>query len=325
MMNYRILGGVAGMLLLCGIGVPAVAQEIAAEGFQQPSAIQISPARVDWKVTNGETRSEKINIKNYADKPWKVEVHVEDFYVSADSEHAEFFVPEDEHPLKAYDMINWVSTSEQDMVLAPNESRNIDFTIAVPQDTPSGGYYGAIFFQSSEESPEGKDDAQIRINTRVGVLVTLAVQGDAALRTGAELTSFATNKNLSWGEPLTFMARVSNTGNIHFRMNGKITVDRMGKRFAEVEMPSHLYYPARDRALQLSPWSPGKWTIGRFTAKMHLVAEDGSVALDGSTTFTVVSWRVLVVVFGAIFAVWVIYMLGVGAAKRKIQRMQQPR
>ncbi len=321
-MMYRNSIGIVGALLLCGFGVHAWAQEIAAESFQQPSAIQISPARFDWKVKNGETRSEKINIKNYSDKPWKVDVHVEDFYVSSDSLQAEFFVPEDQHPLKAYDMINWVSTSEENMVLAPHESRNIDFTIAVPADTPSGGYYGAIFFQSSEESLDEKDDAQIRINTRVGVLVTLAVHGDAELQTGAELKSFTVDKEFSWGEPLTFMARVGNTGNIHFRMNGKITIDRMGKRFAEVEMPSHLYYPERDRVLQLPPWNPGKWTIGRFTAHTHLVAEDGSVTLDGDTAFIVVSWRVIASVVGVLFTVWVIYMLGVGAAKRKIQRAQ---
>lgn len=321
MTKYTTIG-IMSAVLLCAWGAHAHAQETATENHGQPSAIQVSPARFDWQVKNGETRTEKINIKNYADTPWKVDVHVEDFYVSADSAQAEFFVPEDDHPLKAYDMINWVSTSETSIVLAPNESRNIDFTIAVPAEAPSGGYYGAIFFQSTEESPKEGDNAQIRINTRVGVLVTLAVQGDTALHTGAELKSFSALTNFSWGSPITFVARVGNTGNIHFRMNGKVTIDRLGKRYAEVEMPSHLYYPARDRALQMSPWDPGKWTVGRFTAHMHLVAEDGSVALDGDTTFTVISWRLIASVTGGLFAVWVIYMLGVGAAKRKIQRAQ---
>lgn len=322
MRHYGKIVGVVCAALVCAVGVYASAQETVTQNPGQPSAIQISPARFDWQVKSGETRSEKVNIKNYADTPWKVEVHVEDFYVSADSAHAEFFVPEEDHPLKAYDMINWVSTSEKELVLAPNESRNIDFTITVPADAPSGGYYGAIFFQSTEESAKDGDDAQIRINTRVGMLVTLAVQGDAELHTGAELKSFATLKNLSWGEPLTFVARVRNTGNIHFRMNGKITIDRLGKRYAEVEMPSHLYYPARDRVQQLPPWDPGKWTIGRFTAHVHLVAEDGSVVLDGDTTFTVISWRLIASVVGGLFTIWVIYMLGVGAAKRKMQRAQ---
>lgn len=289
---------------------------------QPPAAIQISPVHVDWHITSGETRRETVNIKNYDRFPRTVTVQVEDFYVSDDSSRAEFFVPADSHPLKAYDMINWVSVSETEFVLAPNESRNIECTIAVPNDTPSGGYYGAIFFQSASDAASDDDAAHIRVNTRVGMLVTLAVAGDAPLYTGATLASFTPSPRLSWGAPMTLITRVGNTGNVHFAMNGTIDIFRGTKRHAQIALPTQLYYPRRDRVIQTS-WNPGPWTVGRFTARVHLTSEDGSVVTDGETSFVVVSWRVVASVAGALSAAGIMYMLGVAAAKRHLRRDEQ--
>ena len=110
------------------------------EGMTRPTSVQVSPVRFDWEVKSGDEKTHRINLKNFSDKPYAVSVYIEDFYVSDDSTGTEFFVPDDQHPLKAYDMINWVSTSEKELVLAPNESRFMDFTVKVPQDAPSGGY-----------------------------------------------------------------------------------------------------------------------------------------------------------------------------------------
>lgn len=290
----------------------------------RPTSVQVSPVRFDWNMEDGDEKSAQINLKNYSDKPYTVEVQIEDFYVKDDSSVAEFFVPDANHPLKAYDVINWVTTSEKKLVLAPDESRNITFTTKVPEGTPTGGYYGVVFFQYEESqenmTAEEKEAAsKIKINTRSGVLLTLAVKGAEDLYENGVLDKFKTLKIFHWDKPVTFLTEISNGGNMHYRMGGKIEVERFGKNITTLKVDPRLYYPKKIRPLE-NIWNCGFFDIGYYTAKLTLASEDGNVNIFGKTSFIVIPWRLMAVVAGIIFFLWLIFKMGGRKERKKVTR-----
>jgi len=108
--------------------------------------VQVSPVRFDWDMNVGEERTGIINLKNYAEEPYDVDVEIEDFYVTDDTTEARFFIPNENHPLFAYDVISWID-APKNVHLEPGEGRDISFLVKVPKDTPTGGYYGALFLK----------------------------------------------------------------------------------------------------------------------------------------------------------------------------------
>jgi hypothetical protein len=294
------------------------------EDLTRPKTVQVSPVRFDWNMEDGDERSAQINLKNYSDKPYSVEVQIEDFYVKDDSSVAEFFVPDATHPLRAFDVINWVSTSEKKLVLAPSESRNITFTTKVPVGTPTGGYYGVVFFQYEEDKANMTDAekdaaAKIQINTRSGVLLTLAVKGAEDLYENGVLDKFKTLKFFHWDKPVTFLTQISNGGNMHYRMAGDIEIERFGKSVTTIKVDPRLYYPKKIRPLE-NIWNCGFFDIGYYTAKLNLVSEDGNVNIFGKTSFIVIPWRLVAVVVGIIFSLWLIFKMGGRKERKKIIR-----
>lgn len=309
------------VLFLVFLGIFSFQTSLAADEIDnQPATVQVSPVRFDWDLKTGEEKNAQINLKNYAKKPYKVKVQIEDFYVSDDSSVAEFFVPDADHPFKAYDVINWVSTSETNVVLAPGESKYITFSVKVPKDTPTGGYYGVVFFQYEEKMDNASEDgeaAKIKINTRSGTLLTFAVQGKEPMVEKGFLDKFTTLKKFHWDAPVTFLSEISNSGNIHYKMAGNIAIERFGNKQADVKVDTRLYYPKKIRPLE-NKWEFGFFDVGYYTAKMNLSSEDGMVSIFGKTSFFVVPWKLLVTVIGIIFVFWVIFKLGGKRERRRI-------
>ena len=135
--------------------------EVSAESTPE-EGVQISPIRFDWKVESGDQKIDEIVVHNFSDISHDVEVQVEDFFVSDDSMQAIFFVPADDHPRKAYDVIEWIDAPE-DFTLAPGETKKLQFVVTIPENQPTSGYYGTIFFKTKT------DDASL-INENDGKL-----------------------------------------------------------------------------------------------------------------------------------------------------------
>lgn len=127
-------------------------------------------------------------------------------------------------PEARHDFLNWFSLDESAVVLTPRQVALVPFTVKVPFDAVPGGYYGVIFWQT-----EATDDglAPIAINSRVGTLVFLKVQG-AVQEQGEILTFEVKNQNNIFFElPVDFQIRFANQGNIHLSPNGTIKLQNL--------------------------------------------------------------------------------------------------
>jgi len=302
--------------LLCLIGGVAQAEEEENEVSGQSAddraargipdgGIQISPTKFIWTMDDGEIKTERINVKNYSDIEQRVTVEVEDFFVGADGMEPKFFVPGEDHPRKARDIINWI-TPPDDFTLAPNEAKWVDFTIAVPQDQPTNGYYGGILFKTGGGTDE--EGSRIGINYRVGSLVIMAVQGDEPMEISGKLHNFYPTKKIYWESPATVVAKVENTGNIHYPMYGQIEFKKFDKKFHIAELKPQLLYPDIPREYMekmMYQW----WDFGKYTADFSMHSENDIVELNAQTEFWVIPWKGLLVILGGIIGFIIIIKL----------------
>lgn len=271
-----------------------------------PKGVQVSPFRLDWDLNTGEERTGVINLKNYSDETKEVKVEVEDFYVSDDSSEARFFIPQESHPLFAYDVINWIDIPES-VVLGPKEGKDIIFHVRVPEDIPTGGYYGATFFKTAVYDASNEESgAKVSVNQRVGVLLIMAVKGEEPIRMEGALESFRPKKLIFWDSPAVLQAEVFNSGNLHFKTYGKIDVFKFGKKVGSLELDPSFNYPGKIRVYDES-WAFSHWAYGFYRARIYLLSEDQAVRLIGETNFWVIPWKETVFIIISLSILWAIY------------------
>ncbi|HIP50197.1 MAG TPA: DUF916 domain-containing protein [Candidatus Pacebacteria bacterium] len=282
-------------------------------GLTPEEGVQVSPIRFDWQLKSGEQKTEEIVVHNFSDISHDIEVQVEDFFVSNDSQQANFFVPDENHPLKAYDVIDWIDAPEN-FTLAPGETKRLTFTVNVPEDQPTSGYYGSIFFKTNTNEGVVEDGAsdgmKLDVNYRVGVLVTFAVQGAQEMRIDGDVEDFGVTKKVFWKSPITVFAKLRSSGNVHYKAGGKMEIRKFGKRFAVVKVEDEIMYPDKERTFKERVIF-GMWDYGVYSATLDMQSEDGSITFkDNGVVFFVIPWKTtatIVSVIALVIIIWKIF------------------
>lgn len=291
-----------------------------AQEDEKPKTVQVSPVRYDWSMQAGEEKVARINLKNYAEIPYTVKVQIENFQVSDDSSSAQFFVPDQRQSLiAAYDVINWISTPEMNLVLDAGESRDVFFNVKVPENVPTGGYFGGIFFlydPQKQEDDVSSGNAKLAVHTRAGLLLTMAVKGEGPIVESGILKSFKALKKIFWQGPVNLKAVFENTGNIPFKTSGKLEIYRGEKKFYDNDIETRLNYPDRYRNYELS-WKPDLLDIGPFKVKVHFLSEDESVFADGETSFWLIPWKIVAGVLAIFLILFLAFFAGRAGGKRR--------
>ncbi len=287
------------MVIVCAVPCFVYAQDETTSGAPE-GGIQISPSKFVWNLQSGETHQGRVIVKNYSDIQQHVQMEVEDFYIGADGERPELFVPEDDDPMKAYDVIDWF-TKPDDFTLEPGEARAIEFAIKVPDEQPTNGYYGTLLFRTG--GGEDVDGSQIGISYRIGALVIMAIQGEEEMDINGELTAFYPEKKVFFDTPSILFATVDNTGNIHYPLLGDIEIRRWGKVFHKIELDGRLLYPSADPTTYREVIPTRMWDFGLYKAHITMHSEDGSVQLSDDTTFIILPWKGIAIIVGTIFAI----------------------
>jgi hypothetical protein len=259
--------------------------------------IQISPTKFVWTLTGGETKTERVIVKSYADKELTVKMEVEDFFVKNDGSTPQLYVPDANHPRKTYDVISWITPPES-FTIEPGGVKSVEFTVRVPEDQPTNGYYGTLLFRTGGGSEES--GSQIGLSYRIGALIIMAVQGDEPMVFKGDLIDFYPEKKFFWDTPAVLYTKVDNTGNIHYPMFGDIEVKRWGKTFHKIEMRPRLLYPNTDPVQWREIMPTGIWDFGYYTAHLSMHSEDGSIQLAKSTSFFVIPWKGLAIIAGVL-------------------------
>ena len=117
---------------------------------------------------------------------------------------------------------NWISFSEKQFMVDPNETKTIKFTINPPKSASLGYYYALIISRITENNQPEHVSTVVHASPAIPVL--LEVRTPNAKRE-LQLLDFSTDQYIYEYPPVTFRVKLKNTGNIHVVPSGDIFVD----------------------------------------------------------------------------------------------------
>lgn len=273
--------------------------------------ISISPLTFELTANPGDVLVNKLRVLNPTNSTIAIKMEIEDFTVSG--ELGQVIIEPGE--TETYSLKKWITTQPETISLGPNEQKFVEFTINIPENAEPGGHYGSIL--ASTAGVTGPEITGTAIAQKVGALVLLTVSGEVV--ENLRIEEFTAPSFLEYG-PVPFTLRFENTGTVHVRPRGFVTItDWRGKKAADVEFSQRNVIPGSIRKIDVS-WNK-KWLFGRYTATVV-----GSYGTENQpispqvVLFWVFPWKVAIGVFLALVLL-IIYFAKTGRRWRLALRI----
>ena len=180
-----------------------------ASGFN----IEVSPGKVNLNIEPGDTFTQTFRIGNFSGAEKTFYLYVNDFTVINEQGTPTFFENEElDEEARRFALSQWVELPSESIVIANNQTVEIDAEINVPEDAEAGGHYGAFFVQT--QAPETAGTAVESIG-RIASLMLVNVPGDVAEE--IVIAKAFTDKEIYWEDnpSIEFVTLLKNEGNVH--------------------------------------------------------------------------------------------------------------
>lgn len=197
---------------------------------QQAFAIGASPLRIMIQANPGNSVEGYINAQNTKDEPILANLTKGDFLVNENQSLQFMYEPQEGN---VHSLLTWIEFTENDVEVGPNETKKITYKINIPNDAPSGSYYGVVFIQGKDPNSAGVQGSGMGISTNVAQLILLEIKGN--LYRDTTLNSFQIIRNERDETPTntTFTTNVFNSGNTYDALTGKITITDKDKNLIQ--------------------------------------------------------------------------------------------
>lgn len=296
----KILTGIISILLLSFWGLILPLNALA-----ENKGIQISPVTFKFEIKPGESKADKIIVTNRSDEVLNYVIEVEVFEKSSEEGAPIFKAVEPTSGVPS--LIDWVVFSESKTgSLGPNQEKEINFTINVPENAEPGGHYGAIFVRQVRSAGSN----QIGVATRVGALVLVAVAGDVTK--GVKVVEFIAPK-IVWKGPVSFKMRVQNTGTVHYDSQAKAVIKNVLGSSSELDLGTHIILPKNIRLYE-NTWGK-KYPFGYY--RITPMATDGTGTFIPGTMATM--WAIPIVIVGPVIVGLILLILLIRYIRRHVR------
>lgn len=216
------------------------------------NAFTILPMSQNFTLNPGETTTGTITIVNPVNSTsdFSYSVSVSPYNVVGEDYQADIT------NISAYSKIaEWITISEPTGTIAPNESREVEFTITVPENAPGGGQYAAIMV-SSNPNQQQADGVSINNVFALASIIYANIDGEIT-HEGSIIENNV--PEFSTTTPVSVSALLDNHGNVHesaiFALNvtnaltgEKIfpTDEDQNNHFSEIVMPESTRFITRN-------------------------------------------------------------------------------
>lgn len=287
--------------------LPLISQAVGADGVGVSPAnpnpdIAGSDVRFVYNLDLGQSVTDAVKLVNFSlEKKMRVKIYPVDAVVSPQG----VFNPLAETDPKK-DLGAWIQMSDSELILDPQESRNVSFTLTIPKENvPVGDHWGAVIVEKAELTPTSQPGLSIK--TRVGISIRNRVPGEIIQKLIISKVNWEIrNKKLS-AKPTTgekiktaiglnkeglIILELKNEGNTHLSPKANIEItDIFGGHIDTLE-----YASLGSSALGQTSTVPVKWEkpslFGRFTAKINIVYGDNQT-VEVKKSFWIVPWTLI--------------------------------
>jgi hypothetical protein len=247
---------------------------------------------VEFLVSAGDVKTGSIGVLNSSSEPISLRIYTGDWVrIPGDVSGYEF---DEERGNEPRSFLEWLTFSPERMSLQPDERRDVQYEIRVPQDHElEGSYWGVIFIEevpTGEASDDTAEPEELRVGIttvfRYAVQIYVTVEGTEVREVTFNSIDFAQD-----GNTITATAVVENLGNVYMRPQVWIELrDTMGDVVYSREHIRQTLLPesAREYAFELTDLDvdPGTYLamiIADYGAP-SLIAAQGRIELTETAT-----------------------------------------
>ncbi len=347
---------VIGLLVVFGIGIILAPSASAQSPSPTPVKLDLpsqapptgvnltlSPVFLNLVTDPGESVASQFKITNNNNFREYLEISIKKF-VTSDTGN-----PLIQDTTKEDEFVSWVSFSESEFSVDPNQTKTIRFSINPPKEANLGYYYSFVVQRITDPERAGVGPA---IAGSPAVPVLLLVKSPNAKRE-VQIVDFKTDRVFYEYLPSELTVSVKNTGNVHIAPSGDIFIDSLWNKEVGVISANKgrgNILPDSTRNY-ITSWDDGfavktiktkegkevlndkgeaqysvsydftkanKFRFGRYTANLILVYDNGErdIPLEARVSFWIVPWKIL----GVGLIVVILALLGLRSALIPIYR-----
>ena len=282
--------------------------------------LQISPVANRVTIDPGVELTHTMRVDNIGSETFKFRVYATPYTVANEAYEINFSTNTSRTQISRWITFNQnvdaKKDSEKDWVteatfeLAPDEHRDVEYKISVPDDIPSGGQYATIFAESIPDS--NATSTGVKTISRVGLILYGSTTGETV---DNAVISNVGAKTFMTGGRITAEADIANEGNTDFSSKMTVEIEKVfGGKVAELEgsYPVIPDSPTRHIALE---WEDTP-SFGLFKVKIVATALDQKVEVTKIVIILPVFVIIIVVILLTIIIAWLIMLI----KKRRAQK-----
>lgn len=270
---------------------------------KQSQALTVTPAIRELTVTAGEKTTAIIQLDN--DELQQIQLTTQVVNFTAKDETGE---PDLQIGSAPTDAALWLEVTKGPIVIGAGNKAEVVVTADVPAIAKAGGYYAAVLFSFSESAQTAKPN-EVSIESKVAVPFLLTVKG--TYQEAGQVATFSTADNrMSYTKgPIDFILRYQNTGDVHLKPVGTITVANMfgsPVKTIKVNEDQGAVLPGTIRQFEIPSWKNVGTGFGQYTATVKLTT--GTISSSAAITFWVVSTTWLFAVIAVVIVLLIVLM-----------------
>lgn len=178
-------------------------------------ALSISPVRFELKGDRGQILTGEILLTNETNTTETFYSSFANFEAQGESGNPAFVLPKE-------GLGTWIRM-EDSVIVNAHSTKNIPFSIKIPENAEPGGHFAVIFFGDAR-----KDNKQsVSIGSQIGVLILLSVSGDVKQAGGLTNFNLKNNKHFFNTLPVDFEYKIKNDGGDRIKPEGDIIIRNM--------------------------------------------------------------------------------------------------
>lgn len=286
--------------------------------------LTVSPPVIELNAKPGDTVKERFRVRN--NQSSSIDLGIDVKKLSSDSTTGE---PIPAEPTKDDEFVTWLTVNPTTVTVQPKEWQDVNFELKIPENAAYGYYYALRIHPTQKENVKGSGAT---VQGQVLVVVLLNVVKDGA-KAKAGLVSFTPSIFVSEYVPVTFTAKVSNSGNVHVKPAGNIFIRSFHQKdiaILDINAGRQTVLPGGTRTFTTT-WDDGfivrepvmengtpkldkngktitkltiNWNklthfrIGPYTATLLMVYDDGKrdATIEGTATFWLIPYTAIAVI-----------------------------
>lgn len=297
-MTFNQIARWASLVAIAALLVTALPFRTSAQTTEGAISLGVSPQILDLTANPGESSTNTFRLTNASPDSVDIQTTPKNFTPRGEEGAVDLTVED-----TTFSIAEWITVSPERTAIEPGNTQDFTVNITVPLDAEPGSHFGSVVFQTI---PPEQDGSAALVSQEIAPVILVKIAGDTV--EAAEIAEFRTAKSSYSNEnTIELLARIENTGNVHFKPKGKIVIKNMwGSEVANIDLDQRNVLPGSIRQIP-SDWNPEGFQLGRYSATLTVVFGDSDEIRVAETSFVIFPYQtILPIVIGIALMLFIV-------------------